>query len=183
MKIAPSGEAVMAANWTPASWRGRRASQLPEYPDPEALAKVELQLSRYPPLVFAGEAKRLKERLADVAAGKAFLLQGGDCAESFAEFHPDNIRDTLRVFLQMAVVLTFGAACPVVKAAPLARKPITGITASTMMRARTVSPLIMRKTGNFMSQAVSARSSGSATLGAAHKRGKLVKIIENAGVF
>ena len=67
MKIAPSGEAVMAANWMPASWRSRRASQLPEYPDPEALAKVELQLSRYPPLVFAGEAKRLKERLADVA--------------------------------------------------------------------------------------------------------------------
>jgi 3-deoxy-7-phosphoheptulonate synthase len=88
---------------------------MPEYPDTEALARVEKQLSVYPPLVFAGEARRLKELLAEVCEGRAFLLQGGDCAESFAEFHPDNIRDTLRVLLQMAVVLTYGAAMPVVK--------------------------------------------------------------------
>ena len=77
-------------------------------------------MRNYPPLVFAGEARRLKALLAQVAEGKAFLLQGGDCAESFAEFHPNNIRDTFRVLLQMAVVLTFGAACPVVKLGRLA---------------------------------------------------------------
>jgi 3-deoxy-7-phosphoheptulonate synthase len=93
---------------------------MPDYPDAEALARVEAQLSRYPPLVFAGEARSLKAKLADVAAGRAFLLQGGDCAESFAEFHPDNIRDTLRVLLQMAVVLTYGAAMPVVKVGRMA---------------------------------------------------------------
>ncbi len=105
----------MASSWTPGSWRSKPVSQMPEYPDAEALARVEKQLSVYPPLVFAGEARRLKELLADVCEGRAFLLQGGDCAESFAEFHPDNIRDTLRVLLQMAVVLTYGAAMPVVK--------------------------------------------------------------------
>jgi 3-deoxy-7-phosphoheptulonate synthase len=105
----------MAQTWSPSSWRAKPARQLPEYPDADALAKVEAQLSRYPPLVFAGEARNLKQQLAQVSAGRAFLLQGGDCAESFAEFHPDNIRDTLRVFLQMAVVLTYGAAMPVVK--------------------------------------------------------------------
>jgi 3-deoxy-7-phosphoheptulonate synthase len=110
----------MATDWTPASWRSRPAQQMPDYPDAAALAQVEAQLSRYPPLVFAGEARNLKNRLADVCAGKAFLLQGGDCAESFAEFHPDNIRDTLRVLLQMAVVLTFGAAMPVVKVGRMA---------------------------------------------------------------
>jgi 3-deoxy-7-phosphoheptulonate synthase len=105
----------MASSWTPGSWRSKPVSQMPEYPDAEALARVEKQLSVYPPLVFAGEARRLQELLADVCEGRAFLLQGGDCAESFAEFHPDNIRDTLRVLLQMAVVLTYGAAMPVVK--------------------------------------------------------------------
>jgi 3-deoxy-7-phosphoheptulonate synthase len=110
----------MAQTWTPSSWRARPARQLPDYPDAEALAKVEAQLSRYPPLVFAGEARNLKKQLAEVSAGRAFLLQGGDCAESFAEFHPDNIRDTLRVFLQMAVVLTYGAAMPVVKVGRMA---------------------------------------------------------------
>ena len=110
----------MATDWTPASWRARPAAQMPEYPDAAALARVEAQLSRYPPLVFAGEARNLQKQLADVCAGKAFLLQGGDCAESFAEFHPDNIRDTLRVLLQMAVVLTFGAAMPVVKVGRMA---------------------------------------------------------------
>jgi 3-deoxy-7-phosphoheptulonate synthase len=110
----------MAQTWTPSSWRARPARQLPDYPNAEALTKVEAQLSRYPPLVFAGEARNLKKQLADVSAGRAFLLQGGDCAESFAEFHPDNIRDTLRVFLQMAVVLTYGAAMPVVKVGRMA---------------------------------------------------------------
>jgi 3-deoxy-7-phosphoheptulonate synthase len=110
----------MASTWTPSSWRGRPGRQLPDYPDAEALARVEAQLSRYPPLVFAGEARNLKKKLADVAAGRAFLLQGGDCAESFAEFHPDNIRDSLRVLLQMAVVLTYGAAMPVVKVGRMA---------------------------------------------------------------
>jgi 3-deoxy-7-phosphoheptulonate synthase len=105
----------MAAKWSPESWRKRAISQVPEYADAAALAQVEQTLSRFPPLVFAGEARRLKEYLGEVAEGNAFLLQGGDCAESFAEFRADNIRDTFRVLLQMAVVLTFGAACPVVK--------------------------------------------------------------------
>jgi 3-deoxy-7-phosphoheptulonate synthase len=121
----------MAQTWSPSSWRAKPARQLPEYPDPDALTKVEAQLSRYPPLVFAGEARNLKQQLAQVSAGRAFLLQGGDCAESFAEFHPDNIRDTLRVFLQMAVVLTYGAAMPVVKVGRMAgqfAKPRTAPT-------------------------------------------------------
>ena len=104
----------------PESWRGLPIRQVPGYADAAALARVEETLRRYPPLVFAGEARRLKDRLADIAAGKAFLLQGGDCAESFAEFHPNNIRDTFKVLLQMAVVLTFGAGCPVVKVGRLA---------------------------------------------------------------
>src|SRR5690348_3063845 len=108
------------AQWTPDSWRSKPVKQAPDYPDAKAVAAVEATLTRYPPLVFAGEARRLKAALADVVAGKAFLLQGGDCAESFAEFHPNNIRDTFRVLLQMAVVLTYGAACPVVKVSRMA---------------------------------------------------------------
>ena len=108
-------------SWTPSSWRERPAKHIPEdYPDASRLAAVEEQLKSYPPLVFAGEARRLRKRLADVAAGKAFLLQGGDCAESFKEFHPNNIRDTFRVILQMAVVLTFAAEKPVVKVGRIA---------------------------------------------------------------
>ncbi len=105
----------MAKNWTPSSWRDLPILQQPEYPDAAKLAEVEKALSTVPPLVFAGEARSLKKSLGDVAEGKAFALMGGDCAESFAEFHPDNIRDTFRVILQMAFVLTFGAAMPVVK--------------------------------------------------------------------
>ena len=105
----------MTDNWTPHSWRARPAVQMPNYPDPQALADVEAQLRAHPPLVFAGEARNLKDELAAVSRGEAFLLQGGDCAESFAEFRADNIRDMFRVLLQMAVVLTFGAKCPVVK--------------------------------------------------------------------
>lgn len=105
----------MANTWTPNSWRGLPAKHLPSYPDEAHVARVESQLQSYPPLVFAGEARELRRELGEVAEGRAFLLQGGDCAESFAEFHPDNIRDTFRVLLQMAIVLTFGASCPIVK--------------------------------------------------------------------
>ncbi|MCC6007253.1 MAG: 3-deoxy-7-phosphoheptulonate synthase class II [Rhodobacteraceae bacterium] len=106
--------------WARSSWRDRPRIQMPDYPDTGALAQVEGELSRFPPLVFAGEVRRLKRQLADAAAGRAFLLQGGDCAESFAEFSADNIRDTFRVLLQMAVVLTWGAKCPVVKVGRMA---------------------------------------------------------------
>ena len=101
--------------WTPDSWRSKPIQQVPEYPDPAALAAVEARISTYPPLVFAGEARKLKKSLASVAAGQSFLLQGGDCAESFAEHGANNIRDFFRVFLQMAVVLTYAAASPVVE--------------------------------------------------------------------
>ena len=110
----------MAAPWAPESWRGYEARQLPEYPDPTALAAAEQQITRFPPLVFAGEARALTAELAEVAAGKGFLLQGGDCAESFAEFHANNIRDTFRVILQMAVVLTYASKLPVVKVGRMA---------------------------------------------------------------
>ncbi len=110
----------MAAPWSPDSWHGLPIAQQPEYPDAEALATVLARLKVSPPLVFAGEARRLKAQLGEVAEGRAFLLQGGDCAESFAEFHADNIRDTFRVLLQMAVILTFAAACPVVKVGRMA---------------------------------------------------------------
>ena len=110
----------MASKWTPDSWRSKNIKQVPVYTDETALHAVEKTLKGFPPLVFAGEARTLKAALADVAEGHAFLLQGGDCAESFAEFHPDNIRDTFRVILQMAVVLTFAAHCPVVKVGRLA---------------------------------------------------------------
>jgi 3-deoxy-7-phosphoheptulonate synthase len=105
----------MAERWTPDGWRRKPALQMPDYPDKQALAEVERQLATFPPLVFAGEARNLKKELAKVAAGDAFLLQGGDCAESFAEHGANNIRDFFRVFLQMAVVLTYAAASPVVK--------------------------------------------------------------------
>jgi 3-deoxy-7-phosphoheptulonate synthase len=110
----------MAAKWDKESWRTKPIQQAPEYPDADALAKAEETLRSFPPLVFAGEARGLKAHLADAAEGRAFLLQGGDCAESFVEFSANNIRDMFKVFLQMAVVLTFGAACPVVKVARLA---------------------------------------------------------------
>nr|WP_315477751.1 3-deoxy-7-phosphoheptulonate synthase class II [uncultured Sphingorhabdus sp.] len=103
------------ATWTPDSWRDATGIHMPVYKDAAALAATEHTLRNYPPLVFAGEARNLTADLAKVADGKAFLLQGGDCAESFAEFHPDNIRDTFRVILQMAVVLTFAGKLPVVK--------------------------------------------------------------------
>lgn len=110
----------MATNWSPDSWRSKPILQVPDYDDQAALERVEGTLRAYPPLVFAGEARRLKQQLGEVAEGRAFLLQGGDCAESFAEFHPDKIRDTFRVLLQMAVVLTWGAKVPVVKVGRMA---------------------------------------------------------------
>ena len=106
--------------WSPDSWRGKPISQVPAYPDAALLAETERQLGTYPPLVFAGEARKLKRQLAGVAEGEAFLLQGGDCAESFAEHGADNIRDFFRVFLQMAVVLTYAGAKPVVKVGRIA---------------------------------------------------------------
>jgi 3-deoxy-7-phosphoheptulonate synthase len=111
----------MTTQWSPASWRERPAKHIPaDYPNPAELTRVEAELRRLPPLVFAGEARRLKSLLGDVAAGKAFLLQGGDCAESFKEFSADNIRDTFRLILQMAVVLTFAGGRPVVKVGRMA---------------------------------------------------------------
>lgn len=111
----------MTQHWTPASWRSKPAKHIPsDYPDMAELSRVETTLRKMPPLVFAGEARRLKSLLGDVAAGKAFLLQGGDCAESFKEFHADNIRDTFRLILQMAVVLTFAGGKPVVKVGRMA---------------------------------------------------------------
>jgi len=110
-----------ADRWTPASWRSLPAKHVPDdYPDAAALARAEAELRRMPPLVFAGEARRLKQLLGQVAAGQAFLLQGGDCAESFKEFSADNIRDLFRLILQMAVILTFAGGKPVVKVGRMA---------------------------------------------------------------
>ena len=106
--------------WTPDSWRSKPILQQPIYPNQDELDKVLKELKSYPPLVFAGEARRLKDQLAEVANGEAFLLQGGDCAESFAEFHANNIRDTFKVLMQMAVVMTYSAGVPVVKVGRLA---------------------------------------------------------------
>jgi 3-deoxy-7-phosphoheptulonate synthase len=105
----------MTKAWTKSDWRAKPRVQMPVYTDAAALREVEATLAKMPPLVFAGEARKLKRVLGTVAAGKAFLLQGGDCAESFAEFSADNIRDTFKVLLQMAIVLTWGAKLPVVK--------------------------------------------------------------------
>ncbi|GMG81774.1 3-deoxy-7-phosphoheptulonate synthase class II [Paralimibaculum aggregatum] len=110
----------MNTPWSKDSWRNRTGLQMPDYTDAAKLAEVTGRLSTYPPLVFAGEARTLRSRLADVANRKAFLLQGGDCAESFGQFNGDFIRDTFRVMLQMAVVLTFAARVPVVKVGRMA---------------------------------------------------------------
>ena len=106
--------------WTPNSWRELPILQVPEYPDQAKVAQVEQKLGAMPPLVFAGEAQNLRYQLGRVVEGRAFLLQGGDCAESFSEFSANNIRDSFKVLLQMAVVLTFGASLPVVKIGRLA---------------------------------------------------------------
>ena len=102
-------------NWKKNSWRKYPVKHIPEYPDKKELEQVLDKIKSFPPLVFAGETRHLKQQLSDVVDGKAFLLQGGDCAESFAEFHPDNIRDTFKLMLQMSLVLTYSASLPVVK--------------------------------------------------------------------
>ena len=110
----------MSSNWTIDSWREFPIKHQPVYKDMQKLANAENRLKSLPPLVFAGEARTLKDNLAQVCEGKAFLLQGGDCAESFAEFNADNLRDTFRVILQMAAVLTYGSSLPIVKVGRLA---------------------------------------------------------------
>ena len=110
----------MGKGWTKSDWRAKPRVQMPDYPDAGALNAVEGTLAKMPPLVFAGEARRLKSDLAKAARGEAFLLQGGDCAESFGEFSADNIRDTFKVMLQMAIVLTWGAKVPVIKVGRMA---------------------------------------------------------------
>ena len=110
----------MNKNWKPNTWRDKTAKHLPNYGDVDKLNLIIKKLSGFPPLVFAGESRNLLKQLGEVAEGKAFLLQGGDCAESFADFNPNNIRDSFKVILQMAVVLTFGASCPVVKVGRIA---------------------------------------------------------------
>ena len=111
---------MQTREWNPKSWRTKTALQQPTYKDLNALEEVEKQLSKFPPLVFAGEARSLKAHLAKVSKGEAFLLQGGDCAESFADFNAIRIRDLFKVILQMAVVLTYAGACPIVKVGRLA---------------------------------------------------------------
>jgi 3-deoxy-7-phosphoheptulonate synthase len=110
----------MKKQWSPETWRSLPVQQMPAYQDADFLARTEKRLAGFPPLVFAGEARKLKKKLARVAEGRGFLLQGGDCAESFAEHSADNIRDFFRVFLQMAVVLTFAGGQPVVKVGRIA---------------------------------------------------------------
>lgn len=110
----------MTQAWSPSSWRDKPVKQMPDYTDQDALKAAEQELRALPPLVFAGEARNLQSSLADVAAGKAFLLQGGDCAESFSEFSANHIRDTFRVLLQMAAVMTYGGSLPIVKVGRMA---------------------------------------------------------------
>lgn len=110
----------MTKNWTPQSWRDKPALQLPDYPDEVALKAAEAELAKFPPLVFAGEARSLQKSLGKVAMGQGFLLQGGDCAESFAEFNANKIRDTFRVILQMAVVMTYAGSMPIIKVGRIA---------------------------------------------------------------
>ena len=117
---APDSARTSASGWTPESWRDRPAGQQPQWPDPKALQGVLDRLATQPPLVFAGEARKLREGLARVTRGEAFLLQGGDCAETFSAFNADAIRDKLKVILQMAVVLTYGAQMPVLKVGRIA---------------------------------------------------------------
>jgi 3-deoxy-7-phosphoheptulonate synthase len=118
-------------SWTPSAWRDLPAQQQPDWPDPATLDRVLKQLSTLPPLVFAGEARDLTAALAEVSAGRAFLLQAGDCAESFGDFSANVIRDKLKVILQMAVVLTYGSGVPLVKVGRIAgqfAKPRTAAT-------------------------------------------------------
>lgn len=110
-----STSSPIPTKWAVDSWKSKKALQLPDYPDQQELENVLKTIEAFPPIVFAGEARSLEERLGDAAMGKAFLLQGGDCAESFKEFNANNIRDTFRILLQMGVVLMFGGQVPVIK--------------------------------------------------------------------
>ena len=110
----------MAQTWTPSAWRDLPVVQQPQWPDPAAVQQAEKHLASVPPLVFAGEARQLTDALGEVAGGRAFLLQAGDCAESFSDFSADAIRDKLKVILQMAVVLTYSSGVPVVKVGRIA---------------------------------------------------------------
>ncbi len=148
---------LAATPWTPASWRQRPAVQLPIYDDPSALAEVEARLSTAPPLVFAGEMRTLRQQLAEVANGQSFLLQGGDCAESFADFSEHAITDTFRVLLQMAVILTFAAACPVVKIGRLAGQFAKPRSAPTETRAGATLPSYRGDIINALDFTVEAR--------------------------
>ena len=130
----------MATGWTRDSWQQFEARHLPSYEDAAALKAATDTLETYPPLVFAGEARALKNDLAEVSEGRAFLLQGGDCAESFAEFHPNNIRDTFRVLLQMAVVLTFASKRPVVKVGRMAGQFAKPRSSDTEQQGDTILP-------------------------------------------
>ena len=117
--------------WKTNSWKNYPVKHIPEYVDKKELNMVLNKIKNFPPLVFAGETRHLKEQLANVVDGKAFLLQAGDCAESFAEFNPDNIRDTFKVILQMSLVLTYAASLPVIKVGRIAgqfSKPRTSPT-------------------------------------------------------
>ena len=114
-EAAPPTSLPGTGKWTLDSWKAKKALQLPEYPDKAAVETVLKSLEAFPPLVFAGEARSLEEKIAEAAMGNAFLLQGGDCAESFKEFNANNIRDTFRLLLQMGVVLMFGGQMPIVK--------------------------------------------------------------------
>jgi 3-deoxy-7-phosphoheptulonate synthase len=135
----------MPERWTPDSWRKKPIQQVPVYSDLQALADVEKQLATFPPLVFAGEARSLKKALAKVANGQAFLLQGGDCAESFAEHGANNIRDFFRVFLQMAIVLTYAGASPVVKVGRIAGQFAKPRSSPTEKRAGKSRPIASRR--------------------------------------
>ena len=112
---APPPASARAGKWAIDSWKSKKALQLPEYPSQEELDSVLKTLEAFPPIVFAGEARTLEERLGEAALGNAFLLQGGDCAESFKEFNANNIRDTFRILLQMGAVLMFGGQMPTIK--------------------------------------------------------------------
>ena len=121
MKTLPDTSPIAPKRWSFESWRDKPVKQLPNYKDASKLAEVEQALTKMPPLVFAGEARRLKSQLADAAQGNAFVLQGGDCAESFAEFSSTKIRDTFKVLLQMSLIMTFAGKLPVVKMDELIR--------------------------------------------------------------
>ena len=130
----------MKSHWSAASWRNLPACQIPSYPDPKQLQAVERQIASWPALVFAGEARALKKALGEVCEGRGFLLQGGDCSESFAEHDGKNIRDYFRVILQMAVLLTFGASRQVVKVGRIAGQFAKPRSSDTETRGNTTLP-------------------------------------------